>query len=135
LKLKENDPAYLIYTSGSTGKPKGVLVGHGSLSYFTQASAKHYHIDRVDKMLQFASISFDAAIEEIFPTLISGATLVVRDDNMISSNKLFLKKCREYKISILDLPTAFWHQLTSELDILEKMILNLSERLSWVGKQ
>jgi amino acid adenylation domain-containing protein len=120
IEIKENDPAYLIYTSGSTGKPKGVLVGHGSLSYFTQASAKHYHIDRVDKMLQFASISFDAAIEEIFPTLINGATLVVRDENMISSNKQFLKKCREYKISILDLPTAFWHQLTSELDILEK---------------
>ncbi len=116
---EEKTPAYIIYTSGTTGKPKGVVIGHETLSYFTQASCRHYAISEKDTVLQFASISFDAAVEEIFPSLCSGATLFVRDENMISTNKHFLERCNEYGITILDLPTAYWHNLVSELDSLD----------------
>ena len=118
IKITEDSPAYIIYTSGTTGNPKGVVIGHGTLSYFTQTSHNHYNISEKDTVLQFASISFDAAVEEIFPTLCFGASLVIRDENMISTNEHFLKKCKEYGISILNLPTAYWHQLVSELDSL-----------------
>ncbi|MEO0854076.1 MAG: amino acid adenylation domain-containing protein, partial [Cyanobacteria bacterium J06648_11] len=107
--------AYLIYTSGSTGKPKGVTIEHRALANFTQAALESYDISYRDRVLQFASFSFDAAIEEIYPCLVTGGTLVIRTEDMLMSVPTFLDKCREYELTLLDLPTAYWHQLTFEL--------------------
>ncbi|WP_138505868.1 non-ribosomal peptide synthetase [Nostoc sp. PA-18-2419] len=107
--------AYVIYTSGSTGTPKAVTIQHQSLVNFVQAAITEYELQPEDRILQFASISFDAACEEIFPCLLHGATLVLRTDEMLVSIKAFNQKCQQHCISVLDLPTAFWHQLTSEL--------------------
>ncbi|MEH2072606.1 MAG: amino acid adenylation domain-containing protein [Nostoc sp.] len=107
--------AYVIYTSGSTGIPKAVTIQHQSLVNFVQAAITQYELQPQDRILQFASISFDAACEEIFPCLLHGATLVLRTDEMLVSIKAFNQKCQQHCISVLDLPTAFWHQLTSEL--------------------
>ncbi|MBD0264764.1 MAG: AMP-binding protein, partial [Tolypothrix sp. Co-bin9] len=107
--------AYLIYTSGSTGTPKGVMIQHCSLSSYTNTAYINFEINSSDRVLQFASISFDTAAEEIFPCLICGAALILRTDEMISSIPQFLQQCRDWGITILDLPTAFWHQLTTEL--------------------
>ena len=109
--------AYVIYTSGSTGKPKGVMIQHKSLVNFTQAAIEQYELKVSDRILQFASISFDAAIEEIFPCLSIGATLVIRSNEMLSSIPNFLEKCDQQSVTVLDLPTAFWHQITSGLSI------------------
>ncbi|HEY9803487.1 MAG TPA: amino acid adenylation domain-containing protein [Leptolyngbyaceae cyanobacterium] len=109
--------AYVIYTSGSTGKPKGVMIEHQSLVNFTQTAKTVYEIYPDDRTLQFASMSFDAAAEEIYPCLISGGTLVLRTEEMLSSVAHFLEKCRDWQLTILDLPTAYWHQLISELAI------------------
>ncbi|MBF2007873.1 MAG: amino acid adenylation domain-containing protein [Chlorogloeopsis fritschii C42_A2020_084] len=121
--------AYVIYTSGSTGKPKGVMVQHHSLVNYTETAIVKYAINSSDRILQFASICFDAAAEEIFPCLIKGATLVLRNDAMLSSIPAFLQQCQNWKITVLDLPTAFWHQMTGEL--LEKS-LQLPEQLRLV---
>lgn len=106
---------YVIYTSGSTGTPKGVTIQHQSLVNFVQAAIAEYELQAQDRILQFASISFDAACEEIFPCLLHGATLVLRTDEMLVSIKAFNEKCQQHCISVLDIPTAFWHQITSEL--------------------
>lgn len=107
--------AYVIYTSGSTGKPKGVAIEHRSLVNFSQAASKVYDITHRDRVLQFASISFDAAVEEIFTTLIQGGTLVLRTKEMLRSIPAFLEACQKLDITVLDLPTAFWHQICAEL--------------------
>jgi hypothetical protein len=62
--------AYIIYTSGSTGKPKGVMIQHQSLVNFTLAAIVEYGFTQSDSILQFASISFDTAVEEIYPCLV-----------------------------------------------------------------
>ncbi len=108
--------AYVIYTSGSTGRPKGVMVSHAALAGFTRAALERYGIRRDDRVLQFASLSFDAAAEEIFPTLAAGATLVLRDEVMLADLPAFLKGCRERRLTVLDLPTAFWHRLSAHLE-------------------
>ncbi|MDT4968419.1 MAG: hypothetical protein QOJ64_3156 [Acidobacteriota bacterium] len=107
--------AYVIYTSGSTGRPKGVMIQHRSLMNWTSRASIEYGLRADDRILQFSSISFDTAAEEIYPCLTLGATLVLRTESMATSITTFLEKCREWKITLLDLPTAFWHELTWEL--------------------
>jgi amino acid adenylation domain-containing protein/non-ribosomal peptide synthase protein (TIGR01720 family) len=107
--------AYVIYTSGSTGQPKGVMIQHYSLVNFIQAAIIEYGINYCQRILQFASISFDVAAEEIYPCLSCGATLVLRTDEMLTSISTFVQRCQDWELTVLDLPTAYWHQLTSEL--------------------
>ncbi|WP_416673991.1 non-ribosomal peptide synthetase family protein [Egbenema bharatensis] len=122
--------AYVIYTSGSTGTPKGVMIEHRSLVSYAQAAATQYQLCETDRMLQFCSIGFDAAIEEIFCSLIRGTTLVLRTDAMLSTIQTFLSQCEALGITVLSLPTAFWHCLTDEL---AKLVLPNSLRLVIIG--
>lgn len=69
--------AYVIYTSGSTGNPKGVLVEHKGMINHTYAIGDDLCIDAGSRVLQFASLTFDASIAELFTTLARGATLYV----------------------------------------------------------
>jgi non-ribosomal peptide synthetase-like protein len=68
--------AYIIYTSGTTGRPKGVLVNHSSICAFLQLVSPIYGVTASDRVYQGMTISFDFSIEEIWPTLLAGATLV-----------------------------------------------------------
>jgi amino acid adenylation domain-containing protein len=123
LESQENSPqintgenlAYVIYTSGSTGKPKGVMISHQALSCFTQTAIAEYKLTSSDRVLQFASINFDAAVEEIYPCLCTGATLVLRTDEMLADLPTFFQACQDWQLTVLDLPTAYWHQLAAQL--------------------
>ncbi|MGI0493623.1 amino acid adenylation domain-containing protein [Alkalinema pantanalense CENA528] len=115
IPVQPNALAYVIYTSGSTGTPKGVMVEHRSLVSYTASAIENYQISAHDRCLQFASLSFDAAAEEIYPTLVQGATLVLRTEAMLSSMAQFLQTCWDWRITVLNLPTAFWHQLVTEM--------------------
>ncbi|MGJ6960914.1 amino acid adenylation domain-containing protein [Streptosporangium sp. G11] len=112
---RPGDAAYVIFTSGSTGRPKGVAVSGRALAHFCGAAVETYGLTGVDRVLQFASLSFDASVEEIFPALTRGATVVVRDDDMISRPDLLLERCHELGVTVLDLPTAYWHELVEAL--------------------
>ncbi|OZM76822.1 non-ribosomal peptide synthetase/MFS transporter [Pseudonocardia sp. MH-G8] len=114
--VPQPDPAYVIFTSGSTGRTKGVLVGRRQLRDFARTFADRFAFAEGDRVLQFASLSFDVSVEEIFPPLIRGATVVLRDDDMISRPDLFLDRCGALGITVLDLPTAYWHELVTALD-------------------
>ncbi|MGQ4419327.1 amino acid adenylation domain-containing protein, partial [Streptomyces sp. SAS_269] len=75
--LDLDDPAYVIYTSGSTGTPKGVVVTHRGLAAFSAAEAAHYQVAPGDRVLAFATPSFDASVLELCSSLPHGARLVV----------------------------------------------------------
>ncbi|MBN2444754.1 MAG: AMP-binding protein, partial [Spirochaetales bacterium] len=72
-----DDLAYIIYTSGSTGKPKGVMVKHGNLLSYRNAFQHEFKLDANVSFLQQASFTFDAFIEEIFPVLTVGGSIVL----------------------------------------------------------
>ena len=114
-EVQPHNLAYIIYTSGSTGKPKGVMIEHRSLMNFVMTAIHEYEINASDNILQFASICFDASVEEILPCLSVGATLVLRTEQMLHSSDEFWRCCREWQLTVLDLPTAYWHQLVAEL--------------------
>jgi nonribosomal peptide synthetase MxcG len=107
--------AYLMYTSGSTGKPNGVRVSRQALDHFVAAANLEYKVQVQDRVLQFAPFHFDASVEEIFLSLCNGATLVLRTEAMLESMPTFLNACERLQISVLDLPTAFWHELAYAL--------------------
>ncbi|MDF9816895.1 amino acid adenylation domain-containing protein [Streptomyces sp. SPB162] len=110
----EPDPdrlAYVIHTSGSTGRPKGVEISHAALAHFVAGAGDRYGIGPDDRVLQFAPLHFDASVEEIFLTLCAGATLVVRTDAMTESVPVLTRSCERLGITVLDLPTAYWHEL------------------------
>ncbi len=108
--------AYIIYTSGSTGIPKGVMISQRALAQYVMAASRQFGINSADRVLQFASLSFDTAGEEIYPTLLKGGTLVLRTEAMLDSSAAFLQACVTQGITILDLPTAYWHLFAAELE-------------------
>ncbi|HMG74404.1 MAG TPA: amino acid adenylation domain-containing protein [Pyrinomonadaceae bacterium] len=132
LNVASTNLAYVIYTSGSTGNPKGVMIEHRSLVNFTFTAAEAYEITPADRILQFASLSFDLSVEEIYPALTRGATVVLRTDEMISSARDFLHYCDQWRVTILDLPTAYWHELTDALSA-GNLKLSAAVRLVIIG--
>jgi amino acid adenylation domain-containing protein len=114
--VEADNPAYVIYTSGSTGRPKGVLVPHRAIAAYTRTARAYYGIGPGDRVLQFASISFDTSGEEIWPALSGGATLVLRPEDMAVDIPHFVRELARLGITVLNLPTAFWHELAAGLD-------------------
>jgi len=129
---RKDDLAYVIYTSGSTGNPKGVEISHGALANFSFWAIGAYQLTSSDRVLQFASVGFDTAIEEIFPTLLRGASLVLRTEQSIASIQKFVEYCHDCEVSVVDLPTSYWHEVTRSL-CLENMRLPESIRLVIIG--
>lgn len=113
--LSSDNAAYVIYTSGSTGTPKGVVVTQGALAKHCYAVAEEYELRAVDRVLQFASLSFDVAAEEIFPTLLAGAAIVLPRERVLDATEL-LRLIEDERVSVLNLPAQFWHEWLESLD-------------------
>ncbi|WP_415116930.1 amino acid adenylation domain-containing protein [Paraburkholderia sp.] len=112
--LHPHNLAYVVYTSGSTGRPKGVAVTHGALAAHCEAIGACYGIDASDRCLHFASISFDAAAEQLLMPLTHGASLLLRDDDVWSAQRL-VDEIREHEVTTLDLPPAYVDAFAREI--------------------
>jgi amino acid adenylation domain-containing protein len=107
--------AYVIYTSGSTGMPKGVMITNQSLTNYALTMMHCIGLEPDQRMLEFASLSFDASVVQIFPALLGGATVVIdRSINKLSNREL-LSLCEQQEITVLDLPAAYWRQWVDDL--------------------
>ncbi len=116
------DVAYVIYTSGSTGQPKGVLLTHRGLVNHHRAAVELYGLGPGDRVLQFCSIGFDASIEELYPSWAAGATVVLRPDDLPILGRDWLAWLRDERISVVNLPTAYWHEWARDLERLGEVV-------------
>ncbi|MCO8170254.1 amino acid adenylation domain-containing protein, partial [Pseudomonas sp. 21LCFQ02] len=106
--------AYVIYTSGSTGQPKGVAVSQAALVGHCQAAAQFYGVGPSDCQLWFASVSFDAAAEQLFMPLLVGARVLLGDPGQWSAMRL-ADEVERHGVTIVDVPPAYLKQQAEAL--------------------
>jgi len=105
-----NSLAYVMYTSGSTGKPKGVQIEHRSLTAYCLADVEIYRLTAADRTLQFSTLNFDIAIEEIFPPLMIGSAVVVRPRERAQVQNELSHLIETYNITAMHIATAYWNE-------------------------
>ncbi len=104
--------AYVIYTSGSTGKPKGVMIEHKSIVNLVYSQQALFAIEEEDKILQFSTLTFDASVEQICLTLLSGCSLVLIDKQTIIDNTDFNEYLTRHGITHLHATPSFLESIT-----------------------
>ncbi|MFN6153013.1 MAG: amino acid adenylation domain-containing protein [Dolichospermum sp.] len=109
-EVKPENLTCLLYTSGSTGKPKGVMLTHAALVNHSSAISEVFALTSADRVLQFASFSFDVAAEEIFPTWYKGATVVLRPTQMFPDFASLSQFIAQESLSVLNITPAYWHE-------------------------
>ncbi len=110
MSIAPNDLAYIMYTSGSTGMPKGVQIEHRSLATYCFADIEVYQLRPEDRTLQFSTMNFDIAIEEIFPPLLTGGTVVIRPYQRLDDEVELSAIIDRYRITAIHVAAAYWHE-------------------------
>ncbi|MEU0175334.1 non-ribosomal peptide synthetase [Streptomyces massasporeus] len=109
-------PAYVIHTSGSsTGRPRPVLVPHRALCTAALSLSAECALTERDRVLSFASMSWDTFGEELYGALLSGAALVIEPRANSGSVPGFLAAVADRSVTVVDLPTSYWREVVSHL--------------------
>jgi amino acid adenylation domain-containing protein len=103
--------AYVIYTSGSDGHPKGVQITHDALANLVRWHVRCFHVLPADRASQIASVSFDAAVWELWPYLSAGASVHFCDDSMRLTHESLHSWLLEQRITISFAPTTLAERL------------------------
>ncbi len=109
--VSPKDTAYIIYTSGSTGNPKGVEIGHQSLLNFLTSIQEKPGVSSNDLLFSVTTYSFDISILEFFTPLLSGATLYIANQEILSDPHLIIEKLEEIQPTIIQATPSFYQML------------------------
>lgn len=127
-----SDLAYIIYTSGTTGRPKGVMLEHSALAAHCVSVNEHYQLTPQDNVLQFSALAFDTALEQIFAALTSGATLVVRGNELWSESE-FADFITKHQVTVADFPPNYFLSLLKSQRIASDFWRDSSLRIVILG--
>lgn len=103
--------AYVIYTSGSTGRPKGVLIQHSGLLNLVFWHLNNFQVKSSDRTTQLAGTAFDAAVWELWPYLVVGASIYLIKSEFLLSPEILQEKLTSHHITISFIPTPLAEQL------------------------
>ncbi|QDS33833.1 non-ribosomal peptide synthetase [Brevibacillus brevis] len=128
---RSSDLAYVIYTSGSTGKPKGVRLHHVGIANLQQFFINGLGITQEDKVLQFASISFDASVWEFTMGVLTGARLVIVSKDVVLDPQAFSEYLLRHEVTVATLPPTFVTYLEPENFPKLKTLITAGSAANW----
>jgi amino acid adenylation domain-containing protein len=99
-------PAYVIYTSGSTGRPKGVLVPHRGVVKLAGALFAMLELGPGDRVLQLASLNFDASVADLIAAFRAGAALVFAPPDELLPGPPLVELLGRERINVAILPPS-----------------------------
>jgi amino acid adenylation domain-containing protein len=111
MPASDDDPAYVIYTSGSTGSPKGVVVNHASLLNLVRWHQDAFKVAAPDRASLVASPGFDASVWELWPYLVTGASLHIPADCLRRDPVGWRDWLVQNRITVAYAPTAIAERL------------------------
>jgi amino acid adenylation domain-containing protein len=111
VSIDTSSPAYLFYTSGTTGKPKGVLVKHCSVVNLVSWFGKYYRLEKSVRVLQMSEYTFDASVNQIFGTLLHGASLYLIYRGLLTDIQALRTFIRDKEINVIYFVPALLKEL------------------------
>lgn len=121
--LQADSRAYVIYTSGTTGRPKGVAVSHWNLFCFVQNALRFLQLSPGCRQLQYANMSFDVSVSEIFPALVVGATIYVASEEERRNPQLLMQLMRRERIEIAYVAPVMLARMRGKLPCLRTLVV------------
>ncbi|MEW6732927.1 MAG: amino acid adenylation domain-containing protein, partial [Acidobacteriota bacterium] len=116
--------AYVIYTSGSTGWPKGVMLTHQGVCNLAKVEIESFQLHPHSRVLQFASLSFDASVWELCMALLAGATICLATPEQLLPGLHLSNTLHDYSITIATFPpSALAVMPVEEFSALETIII------------
>ncbi|AXJ04240.1 non-ribosomal peptide synthetase [Pseudomonas fluorescens] len=112
-RTQSNNLAYVMFTSGSTGRPKGVGITQGALTRHARVALEFLGLTPQDRSLQFATFNFDAFVEQLYPALICGASVVLRGPDIWDSETWY-RQLLDKRFTVSDLTTTYWNMLARD---------------------
>lgn len=110
-------PGHVVFTSGSTGDPKAILVGEPALLNHAEGFRSRLDLTPRDRVLHCTGIDFDVAAEEIWPTLLAGATVVVLEQPLGTVGYPdFMHVLDERRVTVCNLPASYFRGWTAAID-------------------
>ncbi|MEW9698046.1 amino acid adenylation domain-containing protein [Paenibacillus sp. SI8] len=109
-RSRPQDTAYVVYTSGTTGEPKGVMISHQALHNLCAWHIRHFQVTPDDRGTKYAGFGFDASVWEIFPYLLTGASLCIIPEEIRLNLMKLHQFYKEKQITISFLPTPLFEK-------------------------
>lgn len=115
--------AYVLMTSGSTGEPKAVSVLHSNVTTLLTSARDHLQFSASDHYFATSSLTFDASIPELFLPLTTGATVVIRDRDIVLSPKKMVATIEAAKVTIVQTTPSTWSAILSAVEAFPRIRL------------
>ncbi|MFY0567871.1 non-ribosomal peptide synthase/polyketide synthase [Archangium lansingense] len=112
--VQPGNACYILYTSGSTGRPKGVMVTHEGACDLVSGKARAFGVGAESRVMQLASLGFDASIWEFLLPVSVGGTLYVPAGGRVPLGEELRRELVEGKVTVVTLPPSVLALLPDE---------------------